>query len=251
MKKRFRALMLDVDGTLIRYEHKALPSEKIIQSVQMANKIMPVCLATGRSYDSSERIIKSLSLSGLAILCRGGQVIDIKTLKILYEQPILEKDINYIVELFKEFKLPLHTHEGFSSNFNLEKPISDNVLNVFTDEILSKEKADKLIRKLTKRDTISAEMNQHNIPDKFAVSVSHFKATKLHGVYEVSKILGVETDEMIGVGDSHNDFSLLMACGFKVAMGNAVEDLKAIADYVAPSVEEDGLADVIEKFILK
>lgn len=42
-----------------------------------------------------------------------------------------------------------------------------------------------------------------------------------------------------------------MACGFKVAMGNAVDEVKAIADYIAPPVEEDGVADVIEKFILK
>ena len=41
-----------------------------------------------------------------------------------------------------------------------------------------------------------------------------------------------------------------MACGLKIAMGDSVEDLKVIADYVAPTVEEDGLADVIEKFIL-
>lgn len=41
-----------------------------------------------------------------------------------------------------------------------------------------------------------------------------------------------------------------MACGLKVAMGNAVQDLKEIADYIAPSVDEDGIADVIEKFVL-
>lgn len=41
-----------------------------------------------------------------------------------------------------------------------------------------------------------------------------------------------------------------MACGLRVAMGNAVDDLKAIADYIAPSVDDDGLAEVIEKFIL-
>ena len=44
---------------------------------------------------------------------------------------------------------------------------------------------------------------------------------------------------------------LLMACGLKIAMGNAYEELKSIADYVAPPIEEDGVADAIEKFILK
>ena len=52
------------------------------------------------------------------------------------------------------------------------------------------------------------------------------------------------------MGDGYNDFPLLMACGLKIAMGNAVPELKAIADFIAPSVEEDGVATVIEKFIL-
>jgi hydroxymethylpyrimidine pyrophosphatase-like HAD family hydrolase len=41
-----------------------------------------------------------------------------------------------------------------------------------------------------------------------------------------------------------------MSSGVKVAMGNAVDDLKAIADYIAPSVHEDGVADVIKRYIL-
>lgn len=45
-------------------------------------------------------------------------------------------------------------------------------------------------------------------------------------------------------------FLFLMACGLKVAMGNAVSELKTIADYIAPTIDEDGVADVIEKFIL-
>ncbi|KKS86821.1 MAG: hypothetical protein UV61_C0006G0022 [Candidatus Gottesmanbacteria bacterium GW2011_GWB1_43_11] len=76
-------------------------------------------------------------------------------------------------------------------------------------------------------------------------------ASKLHGIHRVSQLLPVEPHEIIGVGDGYNDFPLLMACGLKIAMGNAVPDLKAIADFVAPGVEEDGVAVVIEKFILE
>ncbi len=57
-------------------------------------------------------------------------------------------------------------------------------------------------------------------------------------------------NEIIGVGDSYNDFPLLMACGLKVAMGNAAPELKEIADYIAPTVEEDGVVDVIKRFVL-
>jgi hydroxymethylpyrimidine pyrophosphatase-like HAD family hydrolase len=63
-------------------------------------------------------------------------------------------------------------------------------------------------------------------------------------------MLGVKYEEIIGVGDSYNDYSLLMASGLKVAMGNAVKELKDVADYIAPSVDEDGLAEVIERYII-
>lgn len=76
------------------------------------------------------------------------------------------------------------------------------------------------------------------------------QAIKQHGILEVAEMLGISTHEIIGVGDGYNDFPLLMACGLKVAMGNAVSDLKEIADYIAPTVEEDGVADVIEEFVL-
>lgn len=53
------------------------------------------------------------------------------------------------------------------------------------------------------------------------------------------------------VGDGGNDLPLFELAGFKVAMGNAEEVLKKQADWIAPSVDEDGLAVAIKKFILK
>ena len=78
---------------------------------------------------------------------------------------------------------------------------------------------------------------------------SHAEATKQHAVLKYAELMGIKTEEIIGIGDGYNDFALLMACGLKVAMGNAVADVKAIADYIAPSVDDDGIADIIEKFI--
>ena len=110
-------------------------------------------------------------------------------------------------------------------------------------------------------DTIMADLEKipqivvHKMPSEKkdgnnSLEVTSDQATKLHGIVEVTKILKIKKEEVIGVGDSYNDFSLLMASGLKIAMGNAVPELKAIADFIAPSVEEDGVATIIEKFIL-
>jgi hydroxymethylpyrimidine pyrophosphatase-like HAD family hydrolase len=55
---------------------------------------------------------------------------------------------------------------------------------------------------------------------------------------------------VIAIGDGHNDMPLLEAAGLKVAMGNAPDEVKQLADYVAPSLADDGVAAAIDKFVL-
>ena len=111
----------------------------------------------------------------------------------------------------------------------------------------------QLIHRLTPQLSQIPGIAVHTAPSwtkgKTDILITHAQATKQHGILEIAKILNIGTHEIIGVGDGNNDFPLLMACGLKIAMGNAVKDLKAIADYVAPKVEEDGLAHIINKFI--
>src|SRR3990167_5395279 len=85
---------------------------------------------------------------------------------------------------------------------------------------------------------------------KMDIYITHKEATKHHAAQELARILGIDTSEMIGVGDARNDVPLLHICGLKVAMGNADNKLKRVAHYIAPSVDEDGVAHVVDKFIL-
>jgi len=63
--------------------------------------------------------------------------------------------------------------------------------------------------------------------------------------------LNLKKENVIAVGDSGNDIPLFESAGLKVAMGNSTEDLKSKADFVTKNVENDGLAYVIEKYILQ
>jgi Cof subfamily protein (haloacid dehalogenase superfamily) len=62
--------------------------------------------------------------------------------------------------------------------------------------------------------------------------------------------LGISLAEVIAVGDHANDLEMIRAAGVGVAMGNAPEEVRAVADWVAPPNTEDGLAAVVERFIL-
>ena len=61
-------------------------------------------------------------------------------------------------------------------------------------------------------------------------------------------IIGITTDSMIAFGDDYADIGMLQLCGTGVAMGNAIDEVKAKADIVIGSNDEDGIADFIEKW---
>jgi hydroxymethylpyrimidine pyrophosphatase-like HAD family hydrolase len=63
-------------------------------------------------------------------------------------------------------------------------------------------------------------------------------------------MLGLESAQVMTLGDNFNDLEMLQYAGIGVAMGDAPDGVKAIADWVAPSVEADGVVAAIEKFVL-
>lgn len=70
------------------------------------------------------------------------------------------------------------------------------------------------------------------------------------GLHQLCELLGIDPARVLAIGDSDNDIPLLAAAGYGVAMGNATPGVKAVADWVAPSIEEDGAAVALERLVL-
>jgi len=255
MKKKFKALIIDCDGTLVLSKQDALPTEIVTESVSRASSLLHVGIATQRSLYSSGPILKHLKLTGPSIIIGGARVIDSQTYKILHEELIRIADLNEVIKIIKKFdkknNISFFIDKGddakdkkWTEKYIPQKP----PIAVFIPD-LKEEEADRLRKELS----VISNISVHKVlpwTGQFGIVINAAQATKQHGIFEVAKILNIDTQEIIGIGDSYNDFPLLMACGLKVAMGNAVEELKAIADYIAPSVEEDGVVDVINRFVL-
>lgn len=252
---QYKALMLDVDGTVVPYDYDALPSDKLTQAIKSVENKLAICFVTGRSYHFLKPILKRVGLnSGYAVVNNGSHVVNLATNDVLYDEPIDLIDAKEVINLLDKEKIPFYIKQGLNDAKYFEAPFKKGqtlkmASMIFADPIYTSDKIDDIQKKLSHLSNLNAYKNQHT--DGFGINIQHTKATKLHGVGIVLEALHIQSKEAIGVGDSYNDFPLLMACGLKVAMGNAVEDLKAIADYIAPSVEKDGVVDVINKFILK
>ena len=75
--------MLDVDGTTVRYDYSALPTDNVAQAIQQAQKHVTVCLVTGRSFIFLEKVFEKLQMhSGFAVVNNGAQVVDIAQKKL-------------------------------------------------------------------------------------------------------------------------------------------------------------------------
>lgn len=247
---KYKALISDVDGTLVPNNEHGKLSQNVIDAVAKAKDMIHVGVATARPYRMAYPIINKLQLSGPSILHGGAQIMDINTGTIYRQHEFKNEDIKQIYEIAKSYHEKLYIDEKIESflaadDYSFDSPILGSYIPG-----LSNKKADMLVEEFSKISTIVVQKIPSWQKGKIDVSIGPAQATKQHGILEVAEILGIRTDEIIGIGDGYNDFPLLMACGMKVAIGNAVPELKQIADFIAPRVEEDGVATVIEKFIL-
>lgn len=76
------------------------------------------------------------------------------------------------------------------------------------------------------------------------------KADKFLAVRKVMEMYDIEKDELMAIGDSNNDLEIVKFAGIGIAMGNSVEDLKKIADYIVPDNDSNGVAFAINNYVL-
>jgi HAD superfamily hydrolase (TIGR01484 family) len=247
---KYKALFLDLDGTTIPNGINLLPSVRVTEAIRLAKNIIHVCLATGRPLYKAKYIIDHLNLSGLCVASGGTQIYDPVSKKIIKEIPLSETVIPQIATIGNRYTIDFGIFNGYEDIRYNKRTEKDVVLGIYFPKI-SPQTVNEIERELNKIPNVSV----HKMPSwekgYIALDVVDIHATKLHGIMTVQKILHVKKSEIIGVGDSYNDCPLLMASGLKIAMGNAIDELKNIADFIAPSVDDDGVAVVIEKFILQ
>ena len=100
------------------------------------------------------------------------------------------------------------------------------------------------------------EYLEHEFPDLYIVKstpyfceISNKEATKACALEYLRNLWGLKKEEIMTIGDQNNDIVLLKAGGLAVAMGNATDELKACADYVTDTIDNDGFVKAVEKFV--
>lgn len=247
---KIKALIFDLDGTAIENDQYAKPSRELIDIIEKAKKIIKVSVATGRPDSTAMWVIEPLNLDDPCITTAGTQIIDPKTRKILWRETMGLETVKKVLEIAD--KLPYDVvlasqYKTFPESPRKTEIKDESVIYIGYIPISKSEDVIKAIKKV-------ADVNIHTAlgydKDTYGLHVTSSKASKRHTIEKLEELLKVKKEEIIGVGDSNNDLPLFEAVGFKIAMGNATNELKAKADFIAKTVQEDGLVDVIEKFVL-
>ncbi|MGK7875906.1 MAG: Cof-type HAD-IIB family hydrolase [Xenococcaceae cyanobacterium] len=268
-----RLLVLDIDGTIAGKSNQV--SEPVKQAIQAAQaKGIQVALATGRMYSSALRFYSSVG-SQLPLLAYNGAWIQNPTTEEIYQhlpisQSVASQLLNYFEQPELRSRLGVHFYindqlyvrqitpetESYAKRSGIEPIAVGDLRNVLDSEltkVLALSNDTQVIKKLTeslqKRYT-SAELYLTQSTTTF-FEASHPSANKGAATrYLAEEILGLKAKNVMAIGDNFNDAEMLEYAGFSVAMGNAPAAVQNLAQWVAPDVEQDGVAVAIEKFLL-
>ena len=220
----YKAIFLDLDGTTVPNKFDGMPSEKVRDAIHRAKSKVFVCIATSRPLPYAKPVLDHLDIRGLCSVNDATQIYDPVKKKVIQTIFINPKDVRKIVAIFSQHNVTLLMGDGeVEHEYDLKKKPSNNICVIGVADI-SEELADVLIKQLTRVSTIAVHKIFSYKKGLYWVTVTNATATKLHSIVTIAEMLGVKTEEMIGVGDGYNDYPLLSACGLKIAMGNAAPE---------------------------
>ncbi len=265
---KYKMIALDLDGTLNNDEKMITPKTRaaLIEAQKMG---VVVVLASGRPTPGLKRESDELELEkykGLLLSYNGGKVVHASTKEVLYEKSMSQDIAIRLLKHLEDFPVT---------------PIVDNGKHYFArheKEFMIKEESKlnnmgiKIVNKIVDVIDFSpvkvliAAPNETLVPASekimepfdeelsFIQSSPYFLEATVKGINKASSLqticdlLSIKPKEVMAFGDAQNDISMLQFAGLGVAMGNACDPLKEIADEVTLTNNEDGIAYTISKY---
>lgn len=240
-----RAIIFDLDGTAIPNQASGMPSKKVIEMVRSLKDEYLVTFATGRPLAACRAIAEALGISLHCVVTGGAEVVKPDSTARLYYQPFEDIQLEGLAAILSEYEYHFLT-ESSSLPLSCKHPqLSSPLLHVCVLGVTAGDAASLTTRVHTLDSVLVHQVNSWTT-GRFDLHISHALATKRHGLESLLAHYGLYPDQTLAVGDGGNDLPMFEVAGLAIAMGNATNPLKAAADWIAPSVEEDGLVAAVE-----
>ena len=280
-KKNIKIVFIDIDGTLAD-DNKNISVEDIESIKKIRAKGVHVCLTSGKPAKSIQRFSELCGAWPYAISSTGAFVCNMETNEVIYCNNI-EKNIAItilkIVEKYNTYKMVTISGDLIvdERKFGMYKPNRPEAIEVRSileyiqnnqGDILQFSIIDESIDKLKKIKnelsilTVSTNLDKIEIPKHFleeyergrklfALDVTAKNVSKYFAVKALLKYTRIKTENSMAIGDGMNDLEMFKAVGYKVAMANAVKQIKDLADFETLSNNNSGVGFAIENIILE
>ena len=266
---KYKLIAMDLDGTL-NNDQKVI-TEKTKAALMAAQKAgIRLALASARPSPGlfKERdILKLQEHQGILMSYNGGRIVDAQTENVLFETSMDIAETKQVLRQLEKFPVTPILDDGVQfyvtdkNGYKVDYECKNNnmvcqevgnladFLNFAPVKILMSVQPEELPQV---QRTI-AEL----LPDSltvvqtaaFYLEVIPKVINKGQGIRDICSVLGIDPSEVISFGDAANDIPMLRAAGMGVAMGNAAEAVKAAADMVTLSNNDDGIAAALEKLL--
>ena len=269
-----KILFLDLDGTLLNSCREVSPGNRaaLEKALSLGHRVV---INTGRPLHSAiiqnERL--GFSQNGCYVVCfNGGVIYDAYRKQIIYRKGLSLSTAIPILELCNETGVHVQTYD--MERVLVEPRWDDELIQKYCGRILMEyrvvpdfrtsltEEPPKILA-VSETNRPALDELQRELPERFPDVDCFFSARHLleivpKGIHKGSAlerlcgILNIPVANSIAAGDEENDLTMLLAAGIGCAMANAVPTVKQAADYVTVhNNDEDGIAEIVEKFLLK
>lgn len=269
---QFKLLGFDLDGTLL--DPSRILRQRTIDALKLASdKGANIAITSGRNFLAVPAEIRALPFIRYFILCNGALIYDREKDEFLYECSI---PLDRAVKIYEDLKTDevyydcylsdgawaesshlKHVHEMVQSKSHLKvlydtREPKDNLIQALIERGKPVSKIQSIYRNQEIRDRELAKMMKL-YPDlaittayTYNLEINMPDATKGKGLIQLARILGIDREFVAAFGDGGNDISMLEEAGTGYAMDNALDEIKAHANAIAPSNAVDGVAQVLE-----
>jgi len=264
---KYRMVAVDLDDSLLGDDLNISESNKKA-IFEASNRGIVVTVATGRMYRSALPYIEQLRLDVPVITYQGGLIKNALSREVLYHCPVpLEiamevikktSSDNVYLQVYVDDEYYMEEYNEFSELYRINVGVAGipvGSLNQFLKEAPTKlliiDEPSRILEMKEEYESLFGEILHVTISKPNYLEFTHRDATKGKALEYLAGILKIDQKEIIAIGDSYNDISMIEYAGLGVAMGNAQDEVKKHADFVASTNNEDGVAEVINKFILE
>ena len=264
----YKMIAIDLDDTLLGSDNQI--SQRTKQVIKQAqDQGVKVVIATGRMHASALPYAKELNLKGAMITYNGALIKDVNNGTIIEHKPVdldLTKEIsNYVQE--NNLHLNLYFDDILYVNrYSKEAKYYEDLAGV--KAVLIKEGLENFVDQpstkliIVNNDEGKVQEILADVKSKFSdqlhitlsksrfVEIMNSEVNKGQAVADLAQEFGYQAEEIITIGDSYNDREMLEYAGLGIAVDNAWPEVKESADYITKAHDEEGVAEVIEEFIL-